>query len=110
MRNTGFPCMQHDFGLMSLFCIDIILSNCWKASELIGYSHNYVRSPLIDYPVKVYLQAIQESTMASQFIEDLRSNIRMLGYSLATEKTYLLWSRRFIHFTGNEHPSTVPLF
>ncbi len=47
--------------------------------------------------------------MASQFIEEVRSNIRMRGYSLSTEKTYLLWIRRFIHFTGNEHPSTVPL-
>jgi len=47
--------------------------------------------------------------MASQFLEEVRSNIRMRGYSLSTEKTYLLWIRRFIHFTGNEHPSTVPL-
>jgi len=47
--------------------------------------------------------------MASQFIEEVRSNIRMRGYSLSTEKTYLLWIRRFIHFSGNEHPSTVPL-
>lgn len=47
--------------------------------------------------------------MASQFIEDLRSNIRMRGYSLSTEKTYLLWVRRFIYFTGNVHPATVPL-
>ncbi len=35
--------------------------------------------------------------------------MRMRGYSIATEKTYLLWIRRFIHFTGNEHPSTVSL-
>jgi integron integrase len=47
--------------------------------------------------------------MGSKFIEDLRSNIRMRGYSLSTEKTYLLWIRRFIHFTDNEHPSTVHL-
>lgn len=47
--------------------------------------------------------------MASQFIEEVRSNIRMRGYSLSTEKTYLLWIRRFIHFTGNEHPATVSL-
>ena len=47
--------------------------------------------------------------MPSQFIEDLRSNIRMRGYSLSTEKTYLLWIRRFIQFTGNQHPATMPL-
>lgn len=47
--------------------------------------------------------------MASQFIEEVRSNIRLRGYSLATEKTYLLWIRRFIYFTGNQHPANVPL-
>jgi len=47
--------------------------------------------------------------MPSEFIENLRSDLRMRGYSMATEKTYLLWIRRFIYFTGNEHPSTVSL-
>jgi len=47
--------------------------------------------------------------MASQFLEEIRSSMRMRGYSLSTEKTYLLWIRRFIHFTGNVHPSNVPL-
>jgi len=45
--------------------------------------------------------------MAGEFLEEVRSNMRLRGYSLSTEKTYLLWIRRFIHFTGNEHPSTV---
>ncbi|MFT4672145.1 MAG: hypothetical protein ACI945_001487 [Pseudohongiellaceae bacterium] len=47
--------------------------------------------------------------MASQFIENVHSNIRLRGYSLATQKTYLLSIRRSICFTGNEHPATVPL-
>lgn len=47
--------------------------------------------------------------MASEFLEEVRSNMRLRGYSLSTEKTYLLWIRRFIHFTGNEHPTIVPL-
>jgi len=47
--------------------------------------------------------------MASQFIEEVRSDIRMRGYSMSTEKTYLIWIRRFIYFTGNEHPKTVAL-
>ncbi|MFK7864836.1 MAG: integron integrase [Pseudohongiellaceae bacterium] len=47
--------------------------------------------------------------MASQFIEDIRSNMRLRGYSLSTERTYLLWIRRFIYFSNNEHPATVPL-
>jgi len=45
--------------------------------------------------------------MASKFIEQVRENIRLRGYSLATEKTYLLWIRRFIHFTGNQHPANT---
>ena len=47
--------------------------------------------------------------MAGEFLEQVRSNMRLRGYSLSTEKTYLLWIRRFIHFTGNEHPVTVHL-
>lgn len=45
--------------------------------------------------------------MASQFLEELRSNIRLRGYSLATEKTYLLWVKRYINYTGNQHPRSV---
>jgi integron integrase len=46
---------------------------------------------------------------SSQFIETVREDIRMRGYSMATEKTYLLWIGRFIHFTGNRHPANVEL-
>jgi len=31
------------------------------------------------------------------------------AYSLATEKTYLLWIKRFIQYTGNQHPSIVDI-
>jgi len=47
--------------------------------------------------------------MSSAFIEEVRANIRLRGYSLATEKTYLLWIRRFIYFTGNQHPVDVEI-
>jgi integron integrase len=40
--------------------------------------------------------------MAGGFIQAVREGIRARGYSLATEKTYLLWIRRFIHFSGNQ--------
>ena len=43
----------------------------------------------------------------SAFIESVRGNMRLRGYSLATEKTYLLWIRRFIHFCDLQHPQTV---
>lgn len=45
--------------------------------------------------------------MGSKFLESVRQNMRLRGYSLSTEKTYLLWIRRFIHFTGGEHPQSV---
>ncbi len=47
--------------------------------------------------------------MASKFIENLRADLRMLEYSMSTEKAYLLWIRRFICFTGKGYPSVVPL-
>lgn len=43
----------------------------------------------------------------SKFIESIRGNMRLRGYSLATEKTYLLWIRRFIHFCDLQHPESV---
>ena len=45
----------------------------------------------------------------SAFIESVRGNMRLRGYSLATEKTYLLWIRRFIRFCNYEHPERVDL-
>jgi integron integrase len=45
--------------------------------------------------------------MPSQFLADVRSDIRLRGYSFATEKTYLLWIRRFIYFTDKQHPAEV---
>ncbi|MEX2132462.1 MAG: site-specific integrase [Pseudohongiellaceae bacterium] len=47
--------------------------------------------------------------MPSQFIEAVRSDMRLRGYSMATEKTYLLWIKRFIHFSGNRHPAEVEI-
>src|SRR5690554_5163299 len=43
--------------------------------------------------------------MPSPFLESLRSNLRLRGYSLRTEKTYLDWIRRYIRFIGRRHPS-----
>lgn len=47
--------------------------------------------------------------MGSKFLESLRQNMRLRGYALSTEKTYILWIRRFIRFTGDEHPQNVDL-
>ncbi|HAJ76010.1 MAG TPA: hypothetical protein DCM64_06100 [Gammaproteobacteria bacterium] len=45
--------------------------------------------------------------MNSKFTEQVRDDLRMRGYSFATEKAYLLWIKRFIYFTGKKHPATV---
>lgn len=45
--------------------------------------------------------------MKSQFLEAVRADIRRRGYSMYTEKTYLLWIKRFINFTSQTHPTTV---
>ena len=44
---------------------------------------------------------------ASQFMADIRSQMRLRQYSLQTEKTYLYWIRYFIRFHGMKHPSDM---
>ena len=43
--------------------------------------------------------------MASPFLESLIADIRLRGYSLKTEKSYLEWIRKYIPFIGERHPS-----
>ena len=45
--------------------------------------------------------------MASPFMETLRRDIRLRGYSMRTEKTYIYWVRSFIYFIDKRHPSEV---
>jgi len=45
--------------------------------------------------------------MARRFLDEVRANMRMRGYTMSTEKTYILWIRRYIRFTGNQHPARV---
>ncbi len=41
------------------------------------------------------------------FLKAVRDNIRLRGYSLRTEKTYLYWIRFFILFNQKRHPETM---
>lgn len=43
----------------------------------------------------------------SPFIQSIRRNMRLNGHSLRTEKTYLIWIRRFIRFHKLKHPSEM---
>ena len=40
----------------------------------------------------------------SPFIESIRAEIRLRGYSLRTEKTYIYWIKQFILFKDKRHP------
>jgi integron integrase len=43
--------------------------------------------------------------MPSPFLTDVRRDMRLRGYSIKTEKTYLHWILRYIYFIGKRHPS-----
>lgn len=45
--------------------------------------------------------------MSSPFIETVRSEIRLRGYSYKTEKSYLTWIRQYIYFTNKQHPKDL---
>lgn len=47
--------------------------------------------------------------MQNEILESVRRDIRLRGYSIGTEKTYLLWIRRFLYFNkGVEVESIQP--
>lgn len=45
--------------------------------------------------------------MSSPFIESLRSDMRLRGYSIKTEKSYLQWVLQFIRFCDKRHPAEL---
>lgn len=48
--------------------------------------------------------SLSASTRPPKLLEELRSRIRTLHYSLRTEESYIAWARRFIIFHGKRHP------
>ncbi len=45
--------------------------------------------------------------MASPFLNMIRFEIRLRGYSMRTEKTYLYWIKQFIYFHNKQHPKDL---
>jgi len=45
--------------------------------------------------------------MKSQFLDEVRADMRLRGYSIRTEHTYLTWIKRYINFTGQKHPREI---
>lgn len=43
----------------------------------------------------------------SAFINHLRQEMRLRGYSLRTEKTYLHWIKRYIRYHNLTHPAQL---
>ena len=43
--------------------------------------------------------------MPSPFLEALRADMRMRGFTLKTEQTYLLWITKYIRFIRCRHSS-----
>ena len=46
---------------------------------------------------------------SSPFLNQLRREIRLRGYSIRTEKTYLSWIKRFIRYHNLRHPTEMGL-
>ncbi len=46
-------------------------------------------------------------SLKSPFLKGLQEEMRMRGYSIRTEKTYLYWIKAFINFHHKRHPETM---
>nr|WP_086938572.1 integron integrase [Thaumasiovibrio occultus] len=46
-------------------------------------------------------------SLKSPFLNRVREEMRMRGYSIRTEKTYLYWIKAFINFHHKRHPETM---
>jgi integrase len=51
----------------------------------------------------------REVHMPSPFLESIRADMRLRGFSIKTEKSYLYWITGFIRFINKRHPAEVPL-
>ena len=47
---------------------------------------------------------MEKPIMSSPFLDTVRSEIRLRGYSYRTEKTYLTWVKKYIYFINKQHP------
>lgn len=45
--------------------------------------------------------------MSSPFLDAVRADMRLRGYSIKTEHSYVDWIRRYIRFTDMQHPAKV---
>lgn len=43
----------------------------------------------------------------SPFLNKVRREIRLRGYSIRTEKTYIYWIKQFFYFHKKKHPEAM---
>jgi integron integrase len=53
------------------------------------------------------MKGINSMSTTSPFLNMVRKEIRLRGYSLRTEKSYLFWIKQFILFHGKRHPNDM---
>lgn len=73
-------------------------------TEVNLYNCSIEQRPFAAHPA--VFQRVNGSSMPSPFMESVRAAIRLRGYSLKTEKTYLHRIRRYILFNNKAHPSS----
>ena len=54
---------------------------------------------------------VADATLAAppqpRLLDRVRNKIRLKHYSIRTEKAYVDWVRRYVHFHGLRHPETL---
>lgn len=67
-------------------------------------------SLLIYSSIKCYLRMIKimdDQSKPPRLLEQVRTRIRYLHYSLQTERTYIHWIKRYIYFHNKRHPKDM---
>lgn len=59
---------------------------------------------MIYHSGSIAIKDVAETTPRPRLFEDVRRRLRLKHYSLATERVYLQWMRRFILANGKRHP------
>ncbi|MFT7111314.1 MAG: integron integrase [Psychrobacter glaciei] len=99
-----------------VFCNPLILHDylklCQTKHALLAYFGDKPRIFFLIF-IKWYCLFIQYfyceglSMSKSPFLNQIRETMRMRGYSIRTEKTYIGWIKHYIRYHGRQHPSAL---
>jgi integron integrase len=65
------------------------------------------RGAVIPFPTPAAGQASERAATAPRLLDSVRAALRARHYSPRTEKAYVGWIRRYIHFHGKRHPDQL---